>query len=109
MKKSVSILLSVVFLAVTLFSSAPFVFAQSQITDIKKTQLGATDTSYQYSASQKLLTISGSGATASFSDNGAGQPWYDWRGDSIDKVVVETGITEIGDYLLYQVRAAEID
>ena len=74
MKKSVSVLLSVIFLAVTLFSSAPFVFAQSQTTDIKKTQLGSTDTYYQYSASQKLLTISGNGATASFSDNGAGQP-----------------------------------
>lgn len=109
MKKSVSILLSVLFLAVTLLSFTPLAFAQSQTTDVKKTQLGSTDTYYQYNASQKLLTISGNGATASFSDNGVGQPWYDWRGDSIDKVVVENGITEIGDYLLYQVRAAKID
>ena len=85
MKKSVSILLSVLFLAVTLLSFTPLAFAQSQTTDVKKTQLGSTDTYYQYNASQKLLTISGNGATASFSDNGVGQPWYDWRGDSIDK------------------------
>lgn len=108
MKKSVSVLLSVVFLAVALFSFTPFAYAQTQNTDIKKTQLGSSDTYYQYDASQKLLTVSGSGATASFSDNGSGQPWYDWRGDSIDKVVIENGITEIGDYLLYQVRATQI-
>lgn len=77
--------------------------------DIEKTQLGTSDTYYQFDAETKTLTISGQGAMPNFSSNGAGAPWFDWRQSSIDKVVVDEGVTGIGNYGLYQIRATSIE
>lgn len=79
-----------------------------QTEDIEITQLGTSDTYYQFDASTNTLTISGTGKTPNFTSNGASAPWFDWRQSSIDTVIVEEGITGLGSYALYQVRANEI-
>ena len=51
-----------------------------------------------YDNGTQTLTISGTGAMADYnSDN---QPWKDFRGD-ITSVVIEDGVTSIGDYAFY--------
>lgn len=109
MKKTFGLILSVMFLFVSLLAQPFNVFAlATQTADIEKTQLGTTDTYYEFDAATGTLTISGEEATPSFSSNGAGAPWYDWRSDSINKVIIEEGITALGDYFLFQVQATSI-
>lgn len=107
MKKLTSIRLAIIMLICTVLSCSFSVYAE-ELTSIEKTQLGTTDTYYQYDSQTKTLTISGSGATPSYSSNGQGQPWYDWRDTQVQKVVVEEGVTSLGSYFLYQIRATEI-
>ena len=55
-----------------------------------------------------LLVISGTGAMTDFSAEGA--PWYDTRTDITD-VIIEEGVTSIGDYAFYycgQIETVEI-
>lgn len=75
---------------------------------ISKTQLSNSDTYYEYISDTKTLIISGSGATPNLSDTSTSIPWYYLRKTDIDKVIIEEGITALGDNLLYQVRAKEI-
>lgn len=106
MKKILSIILSVI-IVVSSISFAITSFAQDEISSIEKTPLGTTNTYYEYNSASRTLTISGEGATPNYSSNGQGQPWYDWRTSYIDKVIVEEGVTIIGNYLFYQVQANE--
>lgn len=51
--------------------------------------------------SSGCLTISGEGAIPDYPvENLSDTPWYDVRG-SITKIVIESGVTEIGDYSLF--------
>ena len=52
---------------------------------------------WSFDAATGTLTISGSGAMADFGS--AGSPWYELR-ESIQKVVIESGVTSIGDYAI---------
>ena len=61
------------------------------------------DVNWNLNTETKVLTISGTGemdnykyAMAAFND----QPWYDYR-DSIESVVIETGVTSIGECAFY--------
>lgn len=109
MKKMLYIFVSVLFLCTSLFTFPLSAFADaSQTDDIAKTRLGTTNTYYEFDASTGTLTISGEGETPNFSSNGSGAPWYDWRSDSINAVIVEDGITSIGNYFLYQIQADSI-
>lgn len=107
MKKLTSISLAITIFICTVLSCSFSVFAE-ELTSIEKTQLGTTDTYYEYDFDTKTLTISGNGATPSYSSNGQGQPWYDWRDTEVQRVVIEEGITSLGSYFLYQIRATEI-
>lgn len=103
-----------VFLAVVCFISAAFplciAFGSTQQTnDIGTTKLGSTNTYYAFDASSGTLTISGTGRTPDFSNLETSIPWYEWRTTSIKKVVVEEGVTTVGTYMFYQVRATEFD
>lgn len=80
-----------------------------QESDIPKTQLGTTNTFYSFDAETGELVISGTGDTPNFSSNGVGTPWYEWRDKSIKSVVVEEGVTSLGNNILLQVGAARID
>ncbi len=102
-----------IFMSITVFISASFSFCMvsyaSQTTDIAKTQLGTSDTYYEFDAQSKTLTISGTGATPDFINSESSIPWFGWRWDgSIEKVVVEEGITVLGNSALRQVTASEI-
>ena len=87
-----------------------FIGANAQeMTDIEPTQLGTSDTYYSYSAQTKTLTVSGSGAMPNLKNNADYQPWYDFRSDgSIQNIVVEYGVTSIGNYAFYNVTASSI-
>ncbi|MBR4241090.1 MAG: leucine-rich repeat domain-containing protein, partial [Eubacterium sp.] len=77
---------------------------------VPKTRLGTSETFYEYSAAEKTLRISGSGATPNLNNDDSSQPWTTWRSDgSIEKVIIEEGITALGNYLLYQVCAGEVE
>lgn len=108
MKKIISWIIGFSVIICMLGSVELMSFAAEQTEDIEKTQLGSTDTYYSYDADSKTLTISGNGSTPDFRNDSASQPWYLWRG-SIGHVVVEEGVTEIGDYFFYNVRALDFE
>lgn len=58
-----------------------------------------TNATWNLNESTKVLTISGSGAMTNFS-TASPSPWYDYRND-ITSVIVQEGITTIGDYAFY--------
>ncbi len=111
MKKCTALIVSVAILTVMLFSLDILSFA-SQNTDIEKTQLANSSTYYEFDASNKTLTISGSGAIPNLMNSNTGvnaQPWFSWKADgSIEKIVVENGITAIGNYCFYGASVADI-
>lgn len=108
MKKTLRIM-CVLILCVSLFSAPFSAFADaSQTADVEKTRLGTTDTYYEFDAATGTLTISGEGETPGFSENGLDAPWFNWRTDSINSVIIADGITALGDYFLYQVQATSI-
>ncbi len=77
--------------------------------DVERTQIGTSDTYYEFDAETKTLTLSGSGAIPNMLNDDTSQPWGTWRSDgSIEKVVIEEGITGIGNYVLFYVSAKEI-
>lgn len=82
--------------------------AGTQETDIPKTRLGSTDTFYSFDSNTGELVISGTGDTPNYSSNGVGTPWYEWRDRSIKSVVVEEGVTSLGNNFLFQVSADSI-
>lgn len=107
MKKVLALLMTFVIFAAS-FSFNVSAFAV-QTSNILKTRLGTSDTYYSYDADKKVLTLSGKGAIPNLRNNSSSQPWFNWRSDgSIETVVIEEGITSVGDYSLYQVCASEI-
>lgn len=113
MKKLLSIMLSIIiFSAVCFCVSFSSFAASSQVTDIGKTQLGSSKTYYSYNAETKTLVIGGEGAMPNFSTSQSlsdAQPWYEWRNDgSIEHIVVEEGVTSLGNYCFYSVSVGDI-
>ena len=77
-------------------------YAFKQESDVEPTRLGSSQTYYSFNAKTKTITISGEGATPDFRNSGDSQPWYSWRSDgSVENLVVEEGITYIGNYMFY--------
>lgn len=101
-----------VFITVCFCASLPSFATPSQVTDIEKTQLGSSKTYYSFDAASKTLTISGEGAVPNFSTSQSmsdAQPWYDWRSDgSVEHIVVEEGITSLGNYCFYSMSVGDI-
>lgn len=86
------------------FNQAVFANEESN----SKIELNGTGTYYEYDTDTQTLTIGGEGNTPNFTSNGGNQPWHDYRGE-IQKVVIKDGVTSLGSYFLYNVRASEID
>ena len=107
MKKIISVFLSIILIISSLsFSLNAFAL---KTTDVAKTQIGTSDTYYEFDARTKTLTLSGNGAIPNMLNNDSSQPWTTWRSDgSIERVIVEEGITGIGNYVLYYVCAKEV-
>lgn len=105
-KKYVSIFLCAVLFIAAFINTGLVTFAE--IPGISKTQLAGSNTYYEYNSETKTLILSGNGATPNLSDTSTSIPWYYWRTTDIDKVIIEEGITALGNNLLYQVRAKEI-
>lgn len=107
MKKTAAFILSVAVIAAS-FSVCLNAFAL-KANDVAKTQLADSSTYYEYNAQTKTLTLSGSGEIPNMINNAESQPWFDWRSDgSVERVVIEEGITRVGNYALYQVSASDI-
>ena len=75
----------------------PDVMPNKDITFIAKYSKGDTG----YSLSGETLTISGSGNMTNFTNYISGQPWASLR-QTVKKIVVEPGVTSIGDNAFYQ-------
>jgi len=106
-KRITAIILSVLTVLLS-FSFCQTAFAL-KTTDVARTQIGTSDTYYEFNAETKTLTISGSGAIPNMLNDDTSQPWSSWRSDgSIDNVVIEEGITAVGNYVLYQVSAESV-
>lgn len=102
MKKTISIIMSFAIILCSTFFCNFASYALKQETDIAPTRLGSSDTYYSFDAKTKTITISGEGATPDFKNSGNSQPWYSWRSDgSVENLVVEEGITSIGNYMFY--------
>ena len=69
-----------------------------KITDgtITNSLLDATQTWWEYDAATRTLTVGGTGAMPEFAD-WDDQPWKDLREKKIKTVVIETGVTSIGN------------
>ena len=70
---------------------------------------GATDNednvTWTYVESTNTLTISGTGAMMDYiHEDDVYQPWYWFRGD-IENIVIEEGVTTIGNYAFYNCSA----
>ncbi len=59
---------------------------------------------WTYDEDTKTLTISGTGAMSDYSS--ANAPWWNLR-DNIQSVIIESGITHIGDYSFYLYKSLE--
>ncbi|HIY33814.1 MAG TPA: leucine-rich repeat protein [Candidatus Eubacterium faecigallinarum] len=106
MKKIISLLLGICVFTCLLTGINTVSFAAAQTEDIGKTQLGNTDTYYMYDADSSTLTVGGTGATPDYKNDNVSQPWYLWRG-TIQHVIVEEGVTQLGNYFFYNVRAKD--
>ncbi|MGN0532624.1 MAG: leucine-rich repeat domain-containing protein [Eubacterium sp.] len=107
MKRLLCSVLAIVVMCSDIFS-CDVAFADTPTRDIKPTQLGYTSTYYEYRVSTKTLIISGTGNTPDFYYSSQSLPWYDWTTDSIQRVVVQEGVTSVGSYMFYQVGATEV-
>ncbi|MBO7203206.1 MAG: leucine-rich repeat domain-containing protein, partial [Paludibacteraceae bacterium] len=58
------------------------------------------DMEFYFESSTGTLTISGTGYMEDYEEDSYTAPWYDFR-SSIKKVVIENGVTSIGDYAFY--------
>ena len=104
MKRIISVIISLAII-IGSFSVCSTAFAA----DISKTRLGTSNTYYEYDSETKTLTLSGEGDIPNMINNEASQPWFSWRSNgTIERVVIEEGITRVGNYALYQVCASEI-
>ncbi|MBQ7739775.1 MAG: leucine-rich repeat domain-containing protein [Eubacterium sp.] len=106
MKKMSSLILALVIFLNAVFS---FSFTSFASGNISRTRIGDSDTYFQYEAATGTLTLSGEGAVPSFSNNSTSIPWYTLRQNrEITNVVVLDGITSLGNYCFYQVKASSI-
>ena len=94
--------------AAFVFVLTSFCFTALGQDSIPKTQLGDSSTYYEYDSITKTLTVTGEGAIPDMKNMDGSQPWYDWRSDgSIEHVVIGEGITRIGNYAFYSVKAGD--
>ncbi len=106
MKKIISLSFSAILvILIMLFASCAFA---EQSSNIAPTRLKNTDTYYSYDKTAKTLTISGNGKTPDFQNTSGdtnSQPWFSWRSDgSIEHIVVEKGVTSLGNYFFFGIR-----
>lgn len=111
MKKALSLTLFMLTL-ITVFFCTSFCTSAAENEDTAKTQIQNSSTYYEYNYSEKTLTISGRGNVPNFtnsSNSETSQPWYSLKTNAmIDKIIVEEGITSLGEYCFYGVAAKEI-
>lgn len=99
MKKLVIGLITVTLIFLMLFSVS---FSALGADSTEKIQLGESSTYYSFDASTGTLIISGAGAVPDYSTTS--QPWYTFRA-SIKSVIIEEGITAIGNNMFRQATA----
>lgn len=104
--------ISLMFALVCFFATGVICHAEPLTSDIESTQIQSSATYYSYDYESRTLTIGGSGAVPSFTNSSGtstSQPWFYWRSDgSIEHVVVEEGITSLGNYCLYSVGTLDV-
>lgn len=100
MKKFLSIFLTMAVFVATTFCFYEVSFASTP----KGRQLGDSDVYYNYTSTDKTLTISGQGDMPKMSNSTADIPWLD-TGWDIQKIVIEEGVTSVGNYAFYRYSA----
>lgn len=95
-----------VFLSVVLCLSV-FTCFNSMVTFAAASGTCGSNATYVYDESTNTLTISGTGAIKNYGVTPLNRvPWYDYR-ETCTTVIIEEGITEIGDRSFYQMAALE--
>ena len=107
--KRVTVMFSFLFVLITVLFGFSFT---AQAEETEKIQLGTSSTYYSYDPQSKTLTISGTGATPNFANSiGASnsQPWFDLKTNKlIDSIIVEEGITSLGNCIFQTVNAENV-
>lgn len=104
MKKRIYALVVLAVFIVTIFSFGTAVFASTP----RGTQLGSSDIYYYYDANTKTLSISGTGNMPYMSNSTTSIPWLEWSSSKIERIVVEEGVTSIGNYAFNGLAATSI-
>ena len=108
MTKNTRRIISVLMAAVLLFTT--MITANMNLVFAATSGSCGTNATWNYNTSTKTLTISGTGATKDYRDTNSSilgtekPPWIEYK-ESIQKVVVNEGITEIGDYAFFECTA----
>lgn len=100
MKKLIKTVLSIAVFVATIFCFCLVVNASTP----NGRRLGDSNVYYNYTSANKTLTISGEGDMPRMSNSTADIPWLD-TGWDIQNIVVEEGVTSIGNYAFYQFSA----
>ncbi len=53
---------------------------------------------WSYNSFNKTITVSGEGEMYNYNDMGYDPPWFEKYRQSVDKVVIKSGVTSVGDY-----------
>lgn len=93
MKKTISLLMSIVVILTCAFGFSSTAFAKTV-----EGECGDNAT-YVYDSSTKTLTISGTGAIGDYTRSP--RPWDEENDVKIEKLVIKEGITSVSDYLFY--------
>lgn len=104
MKKRFCALMALVVFVVTIFLFNGEAFASTP----NETRLGKSDTYYSYNSSTKTLTISGTGNMPVMSNSSTSIPWIEWNSDRIQRVVIEEGVTSVGNYAFAEFALREV-
>lgn len=100
MKKLIKIVVTI-----AVFVAAIFCFslvANASTPDGRR--LGTSDVYYKYTSDNNTITISGEGDMPKMSNSTADIPWLD-TGWNIENIVIEEGVTSVGNYAFYQYDA----
>lgn len=89
-----------------LITRYPINFTPSDAPEADEVAYSGTEESLKWTLTNKgVLTISGNGAMPNYSPNDDKFPSWSTYGDKINTVVIENGVTSVGDYAFYGSKA----
>ena len=96
MKKTISIILSILMILSSFSVIASVSAKETNVSHTGESYSGTTgDCKWSFDEDTGTLTISGNGEMGDYNDNNSA-PWYLYK-DLIKEVIIENGVTSIGD------------